>query len=119
LSSWERYSFPGNTRELRNIVIRLTTKFPGKTVSAAQLQDEFDPTDVVASPAPNSSPDSIRQQLQLGDFDLNQYLREQERLYIAAALELASGNVSEAAKLLGINRTTLHSRLGTHGRPAA
>jgi DNA-binding NtrC family response regulator len=116
LSNWERYSFPGNTRELRNIVIRLTTKYPGKTVSATQLQDEFDPTDVVESAAPNSSPDSIRQQLQQGDFDLNQHLRDQERLYIAAALELASGNISEAAKLLGINRTTLHSRLGTHGK---
>jgi len=29
-------------------------------------------------------------------------------------MELASGNISEAARLLGINRTTLHSRLAAH-----
>lgn len=115
LSYWEQYSFPGNTRELRNIVIRLITKYPGKTVSVSQLQDEFDPTEIVTA-TPTTSPDSIKQQLQRGDFNLNQFLREQEGAYISAALELSSGNVSEAAKLLGINRTTLHSRLGAHDK---
>lgn len=118
MQSWERYSFPGNTRELRNIVIRLATKYPGKSVSAAQLQDEFDPMEMSA-PAPGSSPDSIKQQLQQGGFNLNQHLHEQEGRYIAAALELASGNVSEAAKMLGINRTTLHSRIDAHEKPKA
>ena len=41
-----------------------------------------------------------------GNFNLDQHLREQEGYYIAAALELAYGNISEAARLLGINRTT-------------
>jgi len=113
LQLWEHYSFPGNTRELRNIVIRLATKHPGKTVQAAQLQDEFDPLETAAT-EPGSSPDSIKQQLQQGNFNLNQKLQEQEQRYIAAALEIASGNISEAAKLLGINRTTLHSRMSTH-----
>ncbi len=110
---WEQYSFPGNTRELRNIVIRLATKHPGKSVSAMQLQDEFDPLEM-SVPKPGTSPDSIRQQLQQGNFNLNQHLHEQEERYINAALELASGNISEAAKLLGLNRTTLHSRMGAH-----
>src|SRR6185295_19304314 len=39
---WLEYSFPGNVRELRNIVIRLTTKCSGQTVSAEQLQAELD-----------------------------------------------------------------------------
>ena len=43
LQLWEQYNFPGNTRELRNIVIRLATKHAGRTVSATQLQEEFDP----------------------------------------------------------------------------
>jgi transcriptional regulator with GAF, ATPase, and Fis domain len=113
LQYWERYSFPGNTRELRNIVIRLATKFPGKTVSKSQLQDEFDPLETSASPQGDTSAESIKQQLQEGNFNLNRHMHHQEDLYIAAALELAAGNISEAAKLLGINRTTLHSRMAT------
>lgn len=118
LQRWEQYSFPGNIRELRNIVIRLSTKYPGKSVSAAQVQDEFDPMETVSSTQNAASQDmgqdTIRQQLQKGNFNLNQYIHEQEGRYIAAALELAAGNISEAAKLLGINRTTLHSRMGAH-----
>jgi DNA-binding NtrC family response regulator len=114
LQCWEQYGFPGNTRELRNIVIRLTTKYPGKTVSKMQLQDEFDPMEMSAYPQGNAASESIKQQMRQGDFSLDQHLREQEGYYIATALELAAGNISEAAKLLGINRTTLHSRMGAH-----
>ncbi|HYR05538.1 MAG TPA: helix-turn-helix domain-containing protein, partial [Gallionella sp.] len=53
-------------------------------------------------------------ELKAGNFNLDRYLREHEGHYIAAALELAAGNISEAAKLLGINRTTLHSRMDAH-----
>ncbi|MDD5383932.1 MAG: sigma-54 dependent transcriptional regulator [Gallionella sp.] len=122
LQRWERYSFPGNTRELRNIVIRLTAKYPGQTVSAMQLQEEFDPLETSATEGKEQVQQShydepLRQaqdRLRAGNFNLDRYLREQEGHYIAAALELAAGNISEAAKLLGINRTTLHSRMDTH-----
>ncbi len=114
LQSWEQYSFPGNTRELRNIVIRLTTKFPGMTVNKIQLQEEFDPLATSVQVQTSGASASIIQQLQQGEFNLDRQLREQEGQYIAAALELAAGNISEAAKLLGINRTTLHSRIGAH-----
>jgi len=114
LQYWEQYSFPGNIRELRNVVIRLATKFPGMTVNKIQLQDEFDPLETSAYPQASTSPESIKQQLQQGDFSLDRHLRELEGQYISAAMELASGNISEAAKLLGINRTTLHSRMGAH-----
>jgi DNA-binding NtrC family response regulator len=114
LQSWEQYSFPGNTRELRNIVIRLTTKFPGMTINKIQLQEEFDPLATSVQGQASRASASIIQQLQQGEFNLDRQLREQEGEYIAAALELAAGNISEAAKLLGINRTTLHSRIGAH-----
>ncbi len=40
--AWRAYHFPGNVRELRNIVIRLTTKYPGQKLSPAELEPEFD-----------------------------------------------------------------------------
>ncbi|MCG6932969.1 MAG: sigma-54 dependent transcriptional regulator [Gallionella sp.] len=114
LQCWEQYSFPGNTRELRNIVIRLTTKFPGMAINKIQLQEEFDPLATRAQVQTSGASASIIQQLQKGDFNLDGQLRELEGQYISAALEIAAGNISEAAKLLGINRTTLHSRIGAH-----
>lgn len=116
LRLWEEYGFPGNTRELRNIVIRLATKHPGKTVSAGQLQDEFDPLGSQKNAQDASSSDSMRQQLQQGNFSLDKFLREQEAAFISAAMELSANNVSEAAKLLGLNRTTLHSRMDAHAK---
>jgi len=114
LQSWEQYSFPGNTRELRNIVIRLITKFPGMMINKIQLEEEFDPLETNAHSQTCGPSSSIIQQLQQGNFNLDRQLREHESQYIGAALELAAGNISEAAKLLGINRTTLHSRMDAH-----
>ena len=45
------------------------------------------------------------------DFNLDQTLKQWEQGYIEAAMKLTRGNVSQAAKLLGINRTTLYSRM--------
>jgi two-component system nitrogen regulation response regulator GlnG len=43
-------------------------------------------------------------------------LAETERSYIEAALRLAHDNVSQAARLLGINRTTLYNRMESFAR---
>ncbi len=116
LQRWEQYGFPGNTRELRNIVIRLATKYAGQTLGAAQLEAEFDPLAPDGESAPAARQRRL-DELRAGNFSLDRHLRELEADYIDAALELASGNISEAARLLGVNRTTLHSRLGSHEKP--
>ncbi|WP_374358430.1 helix-turn-helix domain-containing protein, partial [Chitinimonas sp.] len=53
----------------------------------------------------------MRQLREARDFHLDQWLAELERRYIDAALTLAEGNMAQAARLLGMNRTTLYSRL--------
>ncbi len=112
LHIWEQYPFPGNTRELRNIVIRLATKYPGQTVSSAQLEAELDLSPPASMGGAEADPQKqARLALQQADFNLDAVLMGQERLYIDAALDIAQNNVSEAAKLLGINRTTLYSRM--------
>lgn len=111
LEAWKNYPFPGNTRELRNIAIRLTTKYPGLKVNSMQLGSEFDPQTDIAASAPADLSLDARQILQQGNFNLDDLLMGYTSRYIDAAMELAHGNVSEAAKLLGIARTTLYSRM--------
>ncbi|MBI5889358.1 MAG: sigma-54-dependent Fis family transcriptional regulator [Nitrosomonadales bacterium] len=111
LAAWKLYSFPGNTRELRNIVIRLTTKYPGNEINIRQLEAEFDPQPESTGTTPADTSAEIRQALQQGGFDLDELLMGYTARYIDAAMELAHGNISEAAKLLGIARTTLYSRI--------
>ena len=104
-------------RELRNIVIRLATKHPGREVGAADLIAEFDPaasdTDTGGG-RPGDEQDLAAvaaEHLRAGGFRLDARLREWETAYIQAAMRLARGNVSAAARLLGIARTTLYHRM--------
>jgi DNA-binding NtrC family response regulator len=110
ISRWLRYDFPGNVRELRNIVIRLGAKYPGQRISAAELEPELD-VETQLGPASGILEQALRQLERGAPFDLDQTLKAWERAYIEAALRLTRGNVSQAAKLLGINRTTLYSRM--------
>lgn len=119
LELWAKYGFPGNVRELRNIVIRLTTKYAGQLINSEQLLAEFDWEDA-APPQPEASPgkdfkasmESARKLLQTQKrFNLDEALTELERSYVEAALDITHGNLSQAAKLLGIHRTTLYSRM--------
>ena len=116
-SRWSTYGFPGNVRELRNIVIRLMTKYAGYTVGAAELEAELAPS----SDVPRWDPVArARAELTSGKpFSLDAVLKEVEQSYLDAALEIAQGNMSQAAKLLGISRTTLYGRLEAAGRPGA
>jgi len=120
---WMNYNFPGNVRELRNIVIRLTAKYPGQTITVDHLDSELDGQSLEASRnrGPSSDPvepiETALQHLQQhGDFSLDDTLRRWEEAYIEAAQRLTQGNLSQAAKLLGINRTTLYSRIETFAR---
>jgi DNA-binding NtrC family response regulator len=89
------YVWPGNVRELRNVVERAHI-----LAGAGRIEDEHVLIDTVVRREPPEAavPD-----------DLN--LDNNARRLILAALRRASGNKSRAARLLGITRRTLYSRL--------
>jgi transcriptional regulator with GAF, ATPase, and Fis domain len=111
---WQQYDYPGNVRELRNIVIRLGTKYPGQSVNREQLIAELETqlsASALADNATSVSDEMIKQQIQLDEFDLDKLIDEIESRSIRIALEMNGNNVSKAAKALKINRTTLYSRV--------
>lgn len=120
------YPFPGNVRELRNIAIRLTTKFAGKEVSVGDLEAELDlggeASTAVGITAPIMTSRSELLAFALNDiqsrhdFNLDATLHLWEEAYIEAAQQLAHNNMSQAARLLGVNRTTLYNRIDTLAR---
>ena len=124
LELWMQYGFPGNVRELRNIVIRLCTKFPGETINSEQLLGEFDWDEPMSTPSATAplkdfktSMEAARKHLQTQKgFLLDDALRDLERSYVEAALDITRGNLSQAAKMLGIHRTTLYSRMQNYAR---
>jgi len=120
-SLWMDYGFPGNVRELRNIAIRLSARYPGQMVTAEQLRAEFDQLDTT-EPAPGAAmlvaddledvKQAARRHLEKASpLNLDATLELWQRGYIEAAIELCAGNMSEAARRLGINRTTLYNRM--------
>ena len=113
------YAFPGNVRELRNIVIRLGAKFPGAQVTLEQVALEVEAPAADSAGSADQSRHAVQGEVQHPGFSLEQRLQDLERRYIQAALQSAGGNLSKAARMLDINRTTLYSRMQRLGIPYA
>jgi two-component system nitrogen regulation response regulator GlnG len=110
LTLWNNYTFPGNVRELRNIIIRLSAKYPGQTIKPEILKREMSGL----RPSGKALPDReewLRGARRDSGFQLDHLLKLVEKEAIDLALVEHGGNVSKAAEMLGINRTTLYGRM--------
>ena len=94
--AFHAYTWPGNVRELKNVVEGLVVLASGKKVTVGDLPDFMCTRD--SSVAPDGS---IRT------------LRELEARAIRDVLQQCRGNKSQAAKLLGVSRKTLYSKIAT------
>lgn len=95
-----QYPWPGNIRELENMINRLVVIKDSKLIEPEDLPPEF-----------RTLPD-----LTLKQFSPSMPLAEVEREYILKVLAEENNNISRAAKILGITRKTLHNKLNRFGR---
>ena len=137
-----KYSWPGNIRELKNVVIRASILFPGSTVNGDQVSQnllnlkvpdkinkiqDHDLTDdlseleeiieetAVAYMTP-PSPEDFRKWFEYNlTANLRGLLSEIEIIMIEAALETEDRNIAKAAGKLTINRTTLIEKIKKYG----
>ena len=102
LAALETYAFPGNVRELENILERAITLTTTGEISASGIQLRVS----ALSPAPNAAAVSAATNAPLGD-----HLEDIERDAILKALQQTRYNKTAAAKLLGMSFRALRYRI--------
>ena len=88
------YDWPGNVRQLENLIERAFALGAGNVIRASDLPPEIRNS----HPPPSYGP-------------VNLNLNENEKILITKALQQANGNKADAAKLLGINITTVYRKM--------
>lgn len=99
------YSWPGNVRELENIIKRLIILSDGDEITADDLPDRFHRS------IRDKSSRSPGLRLPEEGIDLKKFMEQIEKSFIEQALEKTGGVKNQAAKLLGLNRTTLIEKM--------
>ncbi len=98
------YDWPGNIRELKNLVERLSIMVTGDEIASGDLPDMAGPQ--IARPQDGM----VIPGLQSGK-SLREVRESVEQGYISEALQSYDWNVTRAAKFLGIERTNLHKKI--------
>jgi DNA-binding NtrC family response regulator len=105
LALLQRHDWPGNVRELHNVVEGLTITCKSETIRPEHLPPSFRTAKASVSTVPTEKHSLLA-------FGLS--FQEMEKKILEEALRKASGNVSEASRLLKITRNTLRYRMAKY-----
>jgi len=108
LEALRQFNWPGNVRQLRNVIERAATLCAGERIELEDLPEELwlSTADTERPPQPT---DVVEVK------NLTERMRGLEKTWIREALQEARGNHARAARLLGIPRGTLVYKLRLHG----
>ena len=107
IKALEDYSWPGNVRQLRNIVEKMTVLSGGGKLTIDDV-----PIEILEDAKP-AEPAKVEECAPAADIAIPQAqsLADSEKAKILSVLESVKGNKSKAADLLGISRRTIHRKL--------
>ncbi len=106
LRALEAYAFPGNVRELENVIERAVALASGPTIGLGDLPREVSGAAAQTTPSLVSLPDE--------GCNIDDVIGEIERRLLLQALERTGGVRTQAAKLLGVTLRSLRYRLQKH-----
>ena len=111
IAKLQSYSWPGNVRELENTIERALILAASSTIEAEDLSFGRSQigNDTIATNVTSGNPTDT------GTPRLAERLLQEEKREIVAAVERTNGNIASAARMLGINRSTLYYRMRKHG----
>ena len=102
LNALKAHPWPGNVRQLRNVIERAVIVSEGRTIRKRDLPEEFRAT---------SSSDGGNISIRLGSS-----LEEVEKELISKTIDFTGGNKTRAAEILGVSAKTLYNKLDRFGR---
>jgi two-component system, NtrC family, response regulator HydG len=104
MDSFLNYSWPGNIREVKNVIRRLVLLSKGNELDLQSLPVEIFQVTAPNQPQPLSSPNDLKSQT-----------GKSEKEIILTTLQQAGFNKTKAAKMLKIDRKTLYNKIKLHG----
>ena len=104
------YNWPGNIRELSNLVERLAIIKPHGTIEVDDLPQKY--RDAKCTPVHETN--NVAEAMQLTNANLKDCLQTLEQDLITQAMKAADGVVAHAARLLNMRRTTLVEKIGKY-----
>jgi DNA-binding NtrC family response regulator len=117
LSFLENYYYPGNVRELENIVERAVVIAPTDEITVECLRPEVVNPELAREMMKDSEGFSLEIDIARG-VNFYEEVKKFEVDIIRRALDQTGGHQSRAARLLGLNATTLNSKIKTYNIPA-
>jgi len=116
LALLQAYRWPGNVRELQSVLKQALLRSSGPVLLPEFLPAELRPGTVASSAEPEGQwPDVtrfVRAKLAAGDTDLHaELIAAVERVLLHEVMQRVGGNVSQAARLVGISRPTIRAKL--------
>jgi len=116
LALLNRYEWPGNIRELSNLIQKVLIFNRGAPISASDLEQIIEKKDKAGATGAIELTlirDWVRQLLSgpAGNCSFDEVMDTVSGIVIAEALKTTNGNRTQAAKLLGLSRPTLHAKI--------